>query len=197
MKKIIYFCPQADAPAGGVKVIHRHCELINRLGGSSEVYYNIKTGRAINWFEHNTPIKADNVFNPATDFVFLPEAGMHHFWRELRQLNIDYGIFVQNGDRIRIGLQRRHPLSSMLGIAPGIAMTLDVGKRRLLEGLLNRLMRAKPADSGLSLHDGVDALLHQITSLAGFVSRLGQRDARERAEAHMATLVSDDEPQNP
>jgi len=37
MKKIIYFCPQADAPAGGVKVIHRHCELINRLGGSSEV----------------------------------------------------------------------------------------------------------------------------------------------------------------
>ena len=105
MKRVVYFCPNVTAPTGGVKIIHRHSELINQIGGSSAVYYHVGlVDNKIDWFSHNASIKTDNVFIPEIDFVILPESMIFNFWRELKSLNIGYGIFIQNGYLVRNGI---------------------------------------------------------------------------------------------
>ena len=108
MKNVIYFCPNVTAPTGGIKVIHRHSELINKIGGNSAVYYHtgLKSNK-IDWFVHNASIKTDNVFNPDSDFVILPESMIFGFWKELRNLNIEYGVFIQNGYLVRKGIDEK------------------------------------------------------------------------------------------
>ena len=97
MKRIIYFCPKIKKPTGGVKVIHRHCELINALGGDSQIYYMYSDTDRMEWFDHTAPIKSDLVFDKQTDVVMLPESQIFDLWRQLSEAGIDYGIFVQNG----------------------------------------------------------------------------------------------------
>lgn len=106
MREVIYFCPNDNTPIGGVKVIHRHSELINELGGRSSVFYHIGANAGkIDWFPHNAVVKTDAVFSPGRDFVILPEALILDFWKELRANNVDYGVFIQNGYLVRIGIE--------------------------------------------------------------------------------------------
>ena len=74
IKNIIYFSPKSNVPNGGVKVIHRHCEIINSLGFKSEVYYHVDSGNEIKWFTHNVPIKRDLSLSKDTDLAILPES---------------------------------------------------------------------------------------------------------------------------
>lgn len=104
MKNIIYFCPSLNTPIGGVKIIHRHSELINKLGGSSELYYGYAHSEEITWFQHNARIRGESNFNRERDFVILPESLILNFWRQLKELNIEYGIFVQNGYLVTKGI---------------------------------------------------------------------------------------------
>ena len=95
---IIYFVAKISRPVGGVKVIHRHSELININFTKSQVYYHLgDTNPDLQWFSSEVSIKRDNNFDPANDFVILPESQILGFWKELRAIGVRYGIFVQNG----------------------------------------------------------------------------------------------------
>ncbi|WP_321840870.1 glycosyltransferase [Paraburkholderia bannensis] len=96
MKNIVYFCPSVDFPVGGVKVIHRHAELIDAMGARAEVFYCWGEGRRVEWFRHAARIRAHNRFSP-DDFVLLPESLVGDLWARLIELDIEYGVFVQNG----------------------------------------------------------------------------------------------------
>jgi hypothetical protein len=103
-KRIIYFSPTAGTQVGGVKVIHRHSEMINNLGGTSEIFHAYGEYPGVRWFEHRAKIKANSQFDPKTDFVMLPESMIFDYWRRLRDLSIEFGIFVQNGYNITKGI---------------------------------------------------------------------------------------------
>jgi hypothetical protein len=97
MKKVIYACPSKNKPVGGVKVIHRHSELLSRMGINSEVFYAYDTNKTVNWFNHNAQIKSDSKFEAGRDFVILPECLIFDLWKKLKNIGVEYGIFVQNG----------------------------------------------------------------------------------------------------
>lgn len=105
MKRIIYFCPKVSLPYGGIKVIHRHSQIINEIGGQSCVYYHAgeNTGK-IDWFHHNAEIKRDSVFDPSNDFVILPECWIMDSWKLLKNGNTEYGIFIQAPYQVRHGI---------------------------------------------------------------------------------------------
>ncbi len=96
MKNIVYFCPKVNIPIGGVKVIHRHCESIQAMGGRSEIFYCWGDAERVDWFRHNARIRTDNRFG-RDDLVLLPESLVGDVWAQLKALNIDYGLFVQGG----------------------------------------------------------------------------------------------------
>lgn len=98
MKNIVYFCPRINRPSGGIKVIHRHSEIINALGGSSEIYYDrpVEDDR-VDWFRHEAKIRGEYSFDAAKDLVILAESVVFDSWRKLRDAGVEYGMFVQNG----------------------------------------------------------------------------------------------------
>jgi hypothetical protein len=97
VKKIIYFCPKVNIPSGGIKVIHRHSEIINTLGGVSEIFYVRPEADKIDWFEHQASIKQGDDFDVENDFAILPETQIFDSWKTLKDAGIEFGIFVQNG----------------------------------------------------------------------------------------------------
>lgn len=52
---IYYLCPEHVNPVGGVRVIYRHVDILNRHGISAYVVHQTLGFRAM-WFENNTPI---------------------------------------------------------------------------------------------------------------------------------------------
>jgi len=100
LRNIIYFCPNAQEPVGGIKVILRHSELINKIDYNnirSSIVFPNDLNFNINWFKHAANIKRDMTFNEKTDLIILPEIWAYRFGTELLKLNIKYGIFVQGG----------------------------------------------------------------------------------------------------
>lgn len=60
--RIFYLCPEYDAPVGGVAVIYRHVEILNKNGIPAFVLHS-KRGYCDQWFYKNTPIAyIDNSF---------------------------------------------------------------------------------------------------------------------------------------
>jgi glycosyltransferase involved in cell wall biosynthesis len=109
-KNIIYFSPLTNIPSGGVKVIHRHSEIINEIGGKSEIYYHLGPDKKVNWFDHKCNIKQDNVFSKDNDFILLPESSIYGIWKQIDQLNIEFGIFVQNGYLLNKGFENENEI---------------------------------------------------------------------------------------
>lgn len=107
MKRIIYFCPKLNEPIGGIKVIHRHSQIINEHLGSSQVFYMYGSAMQVDWFAHAAAIKTEAAFDPASDFVVLPENQIFGQWKTLRDLRISYGIFVQNGYLLRRNIDEK------------------------------------------------------------------------------------------
>lgn len=100
MKRLVYFCPASDKPAGGVKVIYRHAEIVNAMrfkDWSAEIFHWDAPQFCCTWFDHHASIKNSNVFQSGEHFALLPECHLYDFGRQLASLNIRYGIFVQNG----------------------------------------------------------------------------------------------------
>ncbi|WP_146125878.1 glycosyltransferase family 4 protein [Burkholderia vietnamiensis] len=97
MRKIVYFCPKINAPSGGVKVIHRHSEIINAIGGSSEIFYIRPKDDKVDWFVHDAVIRTHADFDSRLDFVILPETQIFDTWSGLKESGVEYAIFVQNG----------------------------------------------------------------------------------------------------
>ena len=100
MRNLIYFSPVATQPIGGVKVFYRHASLINELkldDWRAQVFHMEQPAFTCDWFKHQTATKTDGVFHAVSDFAILPECHLWSFWRQLLDINVRYGIFVQGG----------------------------------------------------------------------------------------------------
>jgi len=101
MKSIIYICPTVkNRPAGGVKVIYRHVEILSKLlpkGIDSKIFHFDDFNFKCDWFKHKVNFKKNSTFDPIKEFVIIPEFMAVYHARILQKIGVKYGIFVQNG----------------------------------------------------------------------------------------------------
>lgn len=76
MTRIYYACFAHQEPRGGIKVIYRHVDLLNRAGLSAFVFHPRERFR-VRWFDNDTPIVGPRAlasrFDPTHDYLVLPE----------------------------------------------------------------------------------------------------------------------------
>ena len=94
--RIIYGAPPSDNPAGGVKVIYQHSELLNSLGMESAVWHPNDESFKCKWF--NNEIKTINFkdLNPLTDLIVLPEIWASTHTNIFKNAGFKVAIYVQN-----------------------------------------------------------------------------------------------------
>ena len=101
MKSIIYICPTVkNRPAGGIKVIYRHVEILSKLlpkGIDSKIFHFDDFNFKCDWFKHRVNFKKNSTFDPIKEFVIIPEFMAVYHARILQKIGVKYGIFVQNG----------------------------------------------------------------------------------------------------
>jgi glycosyltransferase involved in cell wall biosynthesis len=70
---VYYLCPDYDVPSGGIRVIYRHVDILNRAGRSAAVLHH-SDGFACRWFEHSTRVLgAPSVRLSREDTLVVPE----------------------------------------------------------------------------------------------------------------------------
>jgi glycosyltransferase involved in cell wall biosynthesis len=73
MNFIYYVCPDDNSPTGGIKVLYRHVDILNRNGFQAAVVHKRK-GFRCTWFENSTRIEYDGRFKADRfDYVVVPE----------------------------------------------------------------------------------------------------------------------------
>ena len=73
MNTIYYLCPDENTPVGGVKVLYRHVDALNRNSFQAAIVHRKKGFRAT-WFENQTRVEYYGKINPdAFDFIVIPE----------------------------------------------------------------------------------------------------------------------------
>ena len=98
MPRILYVCPDNNAPIGGIKVIYRHVELLRQLGHDAHVmHFRPEFGRCT-WFANDAPVRYLSDLNGA-DIAVVPDF-MSTFANQLRGVGIAYAMFVQNGYQV-------------------------------------------------------------------------------------------------
>ena len=71
--KIALICPDYALPSGGVRVIYRHADILNRAGFEAYVVHG-QPGFRCDWFENETPIRyASEVSATEFDLIVIPE----------------------------------------------------------------------------------------------------------------------------
>ena len=64
MKSIIYICPTVkNRPAGGIKVIYRHVEILSKLlpkGADSKIFHFDDFNFKCDWFKHRVNFKKNS-----------------------------------------------------------------------------------------------------------------------------------------
>jgi glycosyltransferase involved in cell wall biosynthesis len=98
MKKIriIYGSPPSNTPAGGVKVIYQHSELLNSLGMESAVWHPNDDSFKCVWFNNEIKtIKLEDL-NPNTDLIVLPEIWTSTHANIFKNAGFKVAIYVQN-----------------------------------------------------------------------------------------------------
>ena len=102
--KITYLCPvsdpKKDGPSGGVKVIYKQSEEINKLLSphfKSAVVHPEEISFVCKWFEYSTEFKRNLNFNINNEFVIIPDFWAERYAPQCKSNNIKYGIFVQGG----------------------------------------------------------------------------------------------------
>ena len=101
MKSIIYICPtDKNRPAGGIKIIYRHVEILSKLlpeGIDSKIFHFDDINFKCDWFKHSANFKKNSTFDPTKEFVIIPEWMAVYHAKILQKIGVKYGIFVQNG----------------------------------------------------------------------------------------------------
>ena len=65
--------PENNQPSGGVKILYRHADVLNRCGIDAAVLHQ-QPGFRCNWFENNTRVQyLPDVRMTADDFLVIPE----------------------------------------------------------------------------------------------------------------------------
>jgi hypothetical protein len=71
---IFYLCPDVAAPAGGIKVIYQHIDMLCRNGLNASVVH-IQEDFRCRWFENDVPVRTVNALRPASgDVMVVPAA---------------------------------------------------------------------------------------------------------------------------
>ena len=52
---VYYLCPDIKTPVGGIRVIYRHVDILNRYGIPAYVVHKT-LGFRVDWFKNDTPI---------------------------------------------------------------------------------------------------------------------------------------------
>ena len=97
MRRLVYLCPETNAPVGGVKVIYRHVEALDRLGVPAFVLHPNDPAFRCTWFAHAARFLDRAELNAAQDFVIVPEVWTLSFGLQCRALGLRYAVLVQNG----------------------------------------------------------------------------------------------------
>ena len=75
--KIYYLAPDFDKPAGGIKVLYNHVDLLNELGYDASVLHS-KKGFKSTWFRNESKIAYFNeVIFSESDVIVIPEIYFH------------------------------------------------------------------------------------------------------------------------
>jgi glycosyltransferase involved in cell wall biosynthesis len=129
LMQIVYFCPIASEPAGGIQVIYRHAELLGELGYHACIFHPESPRFLSSWFSHDVPMFkparaytlakrlfsrtpkccAADLLSPTDDFAVIPEIWAGALGRQCLDHGVRYAIFVQGG---YIMMNGRWPLSS-------------------------------------------------------------------------------------
>lgn len=71
--RIFYLTPSGDEPAGGVRVMYRHVDILNEAGFEAFVLHG-RRGFVCTWFEHRTPVvDTASVRIGVDDLLVVPE----------------------------------------------------------------------------------------------------------------------------
>ena len=99
IKSIVFLSPSVRYAVGGIKVIYNQVAVINSLRTelTASVLHPRDEKFSCTWFDHAAIFKASLDFDPAHDFVMIPEIWAVPHARLLHKLGIRYGIHVQNG----------------------------------------------------------------------------------------------------
>jgi glycosyltransferase involved in cell wall biosynthesis len=109
MKRIIYGAPSTNTPAGGVKVIYRHSEILRKLGISSFIWHPGNTQFKCTWFENSIDTIGTEELSPETDFMIIPEIWASSYVSMLKKLGFRVAIFVQNCYYTHVNLNSENP----------------------------------------------------------------------------------------
>ena len=96
MTRVIYGAPPSNTPAGGVKVIYRHSELLGKLGVDSAVWHPNDETFKCTWFENSINTIAASNLSPQNDLMVIPEIWASSYVPMLKSLGFRVAIFVQN-----------------------------------------------------------------------------------------------------
>ena len=96
MKRIVYGAPPSNTPAGGVKVIYKHSELLNKMGVESGVWHPGADDFKCSWFNSEIKNISTKELNPAKDIIILPEIWASVYAKTFKEIGFEYAIYVQN-----------------------------------------------------------------------------------------------------
>ncbi|WP_417457021.1 glycosyltransferase [Kordiimonas sp.] len=94
---IVYLAPATNRPTGGVKVLYRHVELLDRQGVNCCVFHPSDPGFTCSWFDHNARVKKKLGFDRTRDFFVVPEMWANTSGNQCVEQQARFAIFVQNG----------------------------------------------------------------------------------------------------
>lgn len=109
MTRIIYGAPPSNSPAGGVKVIYRHSEILRTLGVDSSVWHPGDNQFKCTWFENSIHTINTEELSPSTDFLIIPEIWASSYVPMLKELGFRVAIFVQNCYYTHVNLNSENP----------------------------------------------------------------------------------------
>lgn len=109
MTRIIYGAPPSNTPAGGVKVIYRHSEILRTLGIDSSVWHPGDSQFKCTWFENSIHTIKTEELSPSTDFLIIPEIWASTYVSMLKKLGFRVAIFVQNCYYTHVNLNSENP----------------------------------------------------------------------------------------
>jgi len=95
IKSLIFICPIAYRPNGGVGFIYRIVDFLNDGNISAYVYHIVK-GYQCDWINHGGHIHTGSLI-PKYHHIILPENSVLEYADFLLKNNFEYSILVQNG----------------------------------------------------------------------------------------------------
>lgn len=136
--RVIYGCPPGNKPTGGVKVIYKHSELLNKIGFESHVWHPADETFKCEWFTHSATTIATNQLHPETDFIIIPEIWASGYTSILKNQGFKIGIFVQNCYYTHINLEKNNP-NGILDAYQNADLILSISKdtSQYLKEILN------------------------------------------------------------